>query len=462
MKKLIAVLFVLVFTVCACSPVTTEYSSTVESDYVYDTTYIAPDDVASKSPAKKPNVSSSKTSKTSSQKQTNSNKTSSKSDKNEPDWLSTGNKPQFETYIPSGTVTYACYEALNATQKQIYNKIDNAVNQMTEGMIALGECSEQDMQIALYAVRMDRPEYFWMPTTYVTDVINNAQRVIAFSYQSGENSVSYTCTKQERTAMENKLKAKIEEIKKLVPKDASAYDIELVLHDYVCKNVTYDDSKKRENNLTAYGALVDGFAVCEGYSRAMQLLLNQFSIPCRLVCGYAGEEHMWNLVKIGGKWHHLDATWDDLNKSGNEIITMHYYFNISDDRIKDTHRMDIDFKKADSNAIKNGSFNLSIPECKSLEYFYGNVENIVLNDDIEKSMNVIKRVLYEAASKNESTCEVYIDSSETKWEIVQNKYHLPECITEVNKLLSKKIKISRVVFDHKTGRSLIFVIEYLK
>ncbi|MBQ5900302.1 MAG: hypothetical protein IIW86_00420, partial [Clostridia bacterium] len=152
----------------------------------------------------------------------------------------------------------------------------------------------------------------------------------------------------------------------------------------------------------------------------------------------------------------------DLNKSGNEIITMHYYFNISDDRIKDTHTLDADFKKADSNAIKNGSFNLSIPECKSLEYFYGNVENIVLNDDIEKSMNVIKRVLYEAASKNESTCEVYIDSSETKWEIVQNKYHLPECITEVNKLLSKKIKISRVVFDHETGRSLIFVIEYLK
>ncbi len=459
MKKLVLVLLVLIFSVSACSPAKVDYSSVIESDYVYSTTYVAPVDTQ-KNPSKV--GSSSKKDKSSSKKPTSSNKTSSTKDTKEPSWLNSGNKPQFETYIPSGTVTYACYEALNSTQKQIYNKIDNAVNQMTDGLIALGECSEQDMQVALYAVRMDRPEYFWVPTKYITELINGKERSIAFSYTSGENSVSYTCTRAERTSMENKLKLKINEIKKLVPKDASAYEIELILHDYVCQNVVYDESKKSKNNLTAYGALVDGIAVCEGYSRAMQLLLNQFSIPCRLVCGYAGEEHMWNLVKIGGQWHHLDATWDDLNKSGDTPITMHYYFNISDDRIKDTHKMDADFKSVDDKALKNGSFNLSIPKCNSLEYFYGNVENIVLNGDVEKSIETVKRTLYTAASQGNATCEVYIDSAETKWEIVQDKYHLPECITEVNKQLSKKIKINKVVFDHETGRSIIFLLEYLK
>lgn len=462
MKKLIAVLFVLILAASACNPITTDYSSTVESDYVYSTTYVAPEETESKTSSK---VNKTSSAKKSNQKHTSSNKTSSKKDTSEPTWLGSDNKPQFEPYIPSGTVTYACYEALNSTQKQIYNKIDNAVNQMTDGLISLGECSERDMQVALYAVRMDRPEYFWVPTKYITELINGKERSIAFSYTSGEKSVSYTCTKQERTVMENKLKSKIAEIKKLVPQGASAYEIELILHDYVCKNVAYDVKAKENDNqksYTAYGALVDGVAVCEGYARAMQLLLNQYSIPCRLVCGYAGEEHMWNLVKIGEKWHHLDATWDDPRTSDNSNVIMHYYFNISDDRIKDTHKMDVDFKKADEKALQNGSFNLSIPKCTSLEYFYGNVQNIVINDDVEKSIETIKRVLYTAASKGDATCEVYVDSKETKWEIVQNKYHLQECITEVNKQLSKKIKISSVVFDHATGRSLIFLLGYLK
>ncbi len=465
MKRLLTFGCVAAFllSLCACTPIKTDYSSIVESDYVYSTSYVSTNDepVSSKVNNK---PSSSRIDKSSSEKKNSSKKpqSSTKTDSSAPGWLGTGSKPQFETYIPSENVTFACYEALSATQKKVYNIIDNAVNQMTDGLISLGECTMQDMMVALYAVRMDRPEYFWMPTTYITEVKNHTHRSIAFSYQSGSGSVSYNCTKAERTTMQNKLKAKIDQIKKTVPSNASDYEIELILHDYVCKNTTYDYERNNENNLSAYGALVDGAAVCEGYARAMQLLLGQFGIPARLVCGFAGEAHMWNLVKIGGKWHHLDATWDDLNKSGDIPITMHYYFNISDDRIKDTHKMDIDFKSADDEALKNGAFNLSLPACNSLEYFYGNVEGIVLDDDAEKSMETLKSALYNAKESGAATCEVYINSNETRWEVVQGKYHLQDCITEVNKHGKAKIKVNRVVFDHETGRSIIFVLEYLK
>ena len=58
--------------------------------------------------------------------------------------------------------------------------------------------------------------------------------------------------------------------------------------------------------------------VCEGYSRAFQVLCNQLQIPCVLVDGDAVESlqdtlesHMWNYVQIDGGWYAVDVTWND-------------------------------------------------------------------------------------------------------------------------------------------------------
>lgn len=52
--------------------------------------------------------------------------------------------------------------------------------------------------------------------------------------------------------------------------------------------------------------------VCEGYSRAMQLLCQKAGIGCVVVDGetHAGP-HMWNYVRIGSNWYGLDITWND-------------------------------------------------------------------------------------------------------------------------------------------------------
>lgn len=115
------------------------------------------------------------------------------------------------------------------------------------------------------------------------------------------------------------------------------YAQELYLHDALAAVCTYDHATAaapKEGDplaFTAYGALVRGTAVCEGYSRAMQLLLARVGIASTLVTGIApdtGVSHMWNMVRIDGACYHLDVTWDD---SGD---TLHYrYFNLTDDRI---------------------------------------------------------------------------------------------------------------------------------
>jgi transglutaminase-like putative cysteine protease len=101
----------------------------------------------------------------------------------------------------------------------------------------------------------------------------------------------------------------------------------LILHNYVVLNTEYDGEllafygrhgpyadPLRPLSHTAYGALVDGLAVCDGYARAYLHLLRMVGIESRIVLGNAGgEHHAWNIIKLGGNWYHTDPTWNDPN-----------------------------------------------------------------------------------------------------------------------------------------------------
>ena len=89
----------------------------------------------------------------------------------------------------------------------------------------------------------------------------------------------------------------------------------LVLHDYLALNCVYDQANYAANTVpavdyTAYGALVDHLAVCQGYALAYQDLCNRAGLECIFVDSDA-MAHAWNEVKIDGVWYHVDVTWDD-------------------------------------------------------------------------------------------------------------------------------------------------------
>lgn len=91
------------------------------------------------------------------------------------------------------------------------------------------------------------------------------------------------------------------------------------IYRYICKNVEYRSSKKTDK--AAYGALVLGYANCQGISSAFYDMCEMAGIECATITGTktAGSDeitHAWNIVKIGEKWYNCDATWD-LGKSKN-------------------------------------------------------------------------------------------------------------------------------------------------
>ena len=71
--------------------------------------------------------------------------------------------------------------------------------------------------------------------------------------------------------------------------------------------VTYDDS---EYVYSPYGVFVNGNAVCQGYSLALKVLLDRAGVECCYVSSNV-MGHAWNMVKLDGKWYHIDTTWDD-------------------------------------------------------------------------------------------------------------------------------------------------------
>lgn len=112
----------------------------------------------------------------------------------------------------------------------------------------------------------------------------------------------------------------------------------LILHDYLVKTIVYNDSESRNSRLTEVGALIENKANCQGYSVTYKMLLEKAGISSKC---YSSKKmnHMWNLVKIGSKWYHVDVTWDDpLNERNSKEyfgVVFHKYFLLSDKGMKE-------------------------------------------------------------------------------------------------------------------------------
>lgn len=103
----------------------------------------------------------------------------------------------------------------------------------------------------------------------------------------------------------------------------SDYEIVCAVNEYLCDTVVYPDTQPYEPvTHTAYGALKNGSAVCEGYACAAKLLLNKFGIMCDIQVGTCtnGEGHAWNLVKLENDWYQMDITWNDGSRNRTDYL----------------------------------------------------------------------------------------------------------------------------------------------
>lgn len=226
-----------------------------------------------------------------------------------------------------GTKTFYYYNSLNDEQKQAYIMIYSMFNNFTESRRL--EITEEELNDLFVAVLYDNSELFWVDIKY--NFIDYGDSI--------EFMPEYRIDSEQARKMSLALNGKIDEIIKSAETLETDYEKELYFHDYVCDVTVYNEETFGDIGDTAYSALIKGEAICEGYSRAMQLLLDRAGIENYLVVGDGKTEdgteaHMWNIVEIDGANYHLDATWND---TGAENTVGYLYFNVNDDFISRDH-----------------------------------------------------------------------------------------------------------------------------
>ena len=128
----------------------------------------------------------------------------------------------------------------------------------------------------------------------------------------------YKLAYYDSAAQEKEVDAKVREvIRSLELDDKSDYEKLVAIHSWICDNVEYDSDDGSDLRRTAYDAIVNGKAVCQGYSNALYRLLLEAGVDNRIIFGEGMESngvtmaHTWNIVDLYGKYYYVDATWDD-------------------------------------------------------------------------------------------------------------------------------------------------------
>ena len=89
------------------------------------------------------------------------------------------------------------------------------------------------------------------------------------------------------------------------------------VYHWITENVVYDydhlENKSYLLQYTAYAALMNGTAVCQGYSVLLYRLLLASGIDCRVITGDGGGPHAWSIIKLGDYYYNADSTWDARN-----------------------------------------------------------------------------------------------------------------------------------------------------
>ena len=115
----------------------------------------------------------------------------------------------------------------------------------------------------------------------------------------------------------------------------SDVDKVMAVHDYLIDHIEYSNPHIRS---FAYGALIEGKAVCQGYAQSLAMILNNLNVECHTIVAMTKGSnpvlHEWVRVKLDGEWYYIDLTWDDTPWAEDKNYK---YFLINTDMISRDH-----------------------------------------------------------------------------------------------------------------------------
>lgn len=238
------------------------------------------------------------------------------------------------------------YNHMSKVEQAVYYAMKSGFSEM-ETSFLVPRTETKELAEIFFRMRLDHPELFW---------------AVGFKYRSYRDSGNLEIIPEylfEKGKVNDHKKAMKARVEKLVRQAAGLKEKEkeLFIHDFICQNVRYDKLKKPYSH-EIIGALGHGVGVCEGIAKTVKILCENLGIWCIIAVSEANPEkkikyrHAWNIIRIDGKYYHLDATFD--NSLGEENAVRYDYFNLDDAKIFRDHEPVI----------------WKVPECQNGDDFY--------------------------------------------------------------------------------------------
>ncbi len=134
----------------------------------------------------------------------------------------------------------------------------------------------------------------------------------------------YTYTEEEYRATREAISRKTKPLKTRLLQCKNDYERVLMVHDYICTNMHYEDCGPKAHTLVS--PILEGRGVCDGITQAAQFLLKGCGIKSYEQSGMApstvgGEPgpHAWSVIQLDGKWYYADMTFDMCGSSDGHI-----------------------------------------------------------------------------------------------------------------------------------------------
>lgn len=238
---------------------------------------------------------------------------------------------EYQTF--NGEVTldnlYAYNNAAELLKDVIYKGFKNVETTIDLSKYCMYMNNDPNMAAKLFSsVLAEHPDIFYCTNSISYSYsLNYNKQIVGYSLL-----VKYAYDTPTINTMKAELNDKVSYIKNNLINDSySDLKKEFIVHDYLTQNCTYDAENLSKNTVpaishTAYGALVNKVAVCDGYSKAAKLLLNECGVECGVILSDQ-MHHAWNYVKIDGEYYQLDITWDDPVPESNRLN--YSYFNLT-------------------------------------------------------------------------------------------------------------------------------------
>ena len=153
---------------------------------------------------------------------------------------------------------------------------------------------------------------------------------VKYSLNTQTNTVTtlvivYQMSADEHRSAVDFINKKTAEYLKGIQSDFSDVDKLLFVHEMLIKNTKYDTSFQSNNIYTLFKT---NTATCQGYSMAFLYLCREMGFEVDTVSS-TEMKHMWNKVKLNGKWYNVDVTHDDPT-SDRVLRANHNHFLCSD------------------------------------------------------------------------------------------------------------------------------------